>query len=537
MTQRRREERRAGGHRGLGSQGIRQKAFDGVKPRWPRGGDMRSRLASLARLVTRASLGCGREVLSTTPGADRAPYLFPEGFLWGVGCADHQVEHCQNDDWTALERLVEMCDSAEGRATEPPLIRNFLDYPENVRWRKTNYDEMFAEDIEAARRIGLGAYRFSISWARLFPEENTRVAARDGVDFYRRIIGEIKRHGLVPWVTLLHYATPKWLWDSHGGRRGFERTDFVRHFCRFASAAAEHFGGDVSYWCTLNEPVLNVVGGYLDGSIPPNERCGDVARVHRILCCLARAHAAAYEAIKSCAHRRGEEALVGITQHVRDVEPYRKWLIADRVLAGLFRRSLVWDFLDALHEGVLEMSIAGLRERIPEAAGTIDYVGINYYSRAYVKTEVFRPWKFKILLRDPCDPDEDVSDTGWSIFPRGVYLAVREADRRYGLPVYILENGVADARSDDRTRQEYIGRHLREIWLAIRHGADVRGYFYWSLTDNFEWAEGFGPRFGLIEVDYCNGFRRRPRRSAALYGAIAKANGLTREAAGRCGVE
>ncbi|MDW8282883.1 MAG: glycoside hydrolase family 1 protein [Myxococcales bacterium] len=459
------------------------------------------------------------------------PYVFPRDFLFGAATAGHQIERAQPSDWTAFEQEVMRTGRFGTLGTgrpKPGHIHDLGRWPDEVRRAKTNHDALYAQDLALAAQMGHNAYRFSLEWARLFPKEQMEEADPQGVAYYHGLLDAMERAGLTPSATLFHFASPQWLWQERGGRRGWERDDALRHFERYLRAVAKHFGGRISHYCTLNEPMVYVYNGYLEGVFPPGERRGDPSQVAGVVAQLLRAHALAYRILKEDASRRGRSIAVGFTQHTRAFHPYRNWAPLDRLTASLIEQAFIWDFVDAVHTGTLRMTGTQQRQEIPGLKGTQDYLGINYYGRFYVKTSILHPLRFEILMHDPDDPSEPRSDLGWAEYPRGLLEVLAEAQRRYQLPLYVLENGVADAADDDRRRQRYLVAHLRELWLARQRGIDVRGYFHWSLIDNFEWAEGFGPRFGLIRVDYQDGFRRVPRPSADLYRRIIR-TGITHE--------
>ena len=240
---------------------------------------------------------------------------------------------------------------------------------------------------------------------------------------------------------------------------------------------------------------------------------------------------------KEHAQARGATIEVGYAHHTRAFEPLRSYHPLDRVVARVIEQAFIWDFSDAVASGVLSVTNTSHRAPIPGLKGTQDYLGINYYGRFYVKTDLLAPTKFQVLMHDPETPEVDKpNDLGWASYPRGFGLILQRAGSRYRLPIYVLENGTADRKDDDTDRQRLLVEHVKEMWLARQHGADVRGYFHWSLLDNFEWAEGFDARFGLIKVDYKDGFRRTPRPSAALYTRIIEHNGLDEELARHYGL-
>jgi beta-glucosidase len=279
--------------------------------------------------------------------------------------------------------------------------------------------------------------------------------------------------------------------------------------------------------------MVYLYSGYIDGIYPPLEQRADAAAAAEVYATLLRAHALAYRTLHRVAAERGAPVSVGITQATQAFAPLRNWHPADRLIAGLVEQAWNWDFPDAIRSGRMRIAASGVARDIEGLAGSQDYVGINYYTRIYVRGDLAHPTRPQLLYRDPARLDEPVNDMGWTVYPRGLYEVLTRAARRYALPLYILENGTADRADDDVGREQYLAAHVREAWLAIHGGgADVRSYVHWSLLDNFEWVDGFDARFGLIAVDYEHDFRRTPRRSARLYGAIATANTLPAGAAG-----
>jgi beta-glucosidase len=335
--------------------------------------------------------------------------------------------------------------------------------------------------------LGMNAYRFSIEWARIEP----RAGAIDhaAVDEYRRLLGALRDARIEPFVTLHHFTLPKWLADDGG----VLARDFAQRFARFAGIAANALGDLCRSWITINEPNVLAAQAYLLGVWPPALRSPIAAvRAHgRLL----EAHTAAYRTLKDAR----PDASVGLAHHLRVVQPERARL-RDRVAASTFRRV----FNDAFAEAVCR-------------AGTQDFFGINYYTRDVVR---FAPGNVaEGFVHRGVPKGAEVSDLGWEVYPEGLGQLVRAWGRRSGLPVYVMENGIADA--SDAKRASFVVRHLAELARAMDEGIDVRGYFHWSLLDNFEWADGYEPRFGLVEVDYATQ-ERRVRDSARVYARIAR---------------
>jgi beta-glucosidase len=484
--------------------------------------------AALLVVFTPWLIGVRREDTRVSEVGGPYPLTFPEGFTFGVAVAAQQVEHQQPSDWTVFERRA----AAEGLTStgdrpgvaRPGHIHALDRWPDEVQRRKTDFDLRFDQDFAALAALGLNAYRFSVDWARLFPRPGMTAPDSAGVDFYRRVIASLKAHGLTPHVTLFHFSTPVWFWEEVDGKRGWERPDALQQWGRFVDAVVAAYGAEVSDWCTLNEPMVYVFNGYLEGIFPPLERRGRPAAVAPVVARLLEAHSLAYRALHDDAARRGQRIRVGLTQHTRAFEPWRNWSPLDRLAAGFVQQAFIWDVLDAIESGSYAMANTDYRAEIPGLKGSQDYVGINYYGRFYVEMGLGQlATGPTIHFNDPGDPAETTNDLGWAIHPRGFSDVLAEAHRRYRKPILVLENGTADSAANDRRRQAYLVSHLREVWHATHDlGVDVQGYFHWSALDNFEWAEGFEARFGLFAVDYANDFARTARPSAALYGGIVR---------------
>ncbi len=481
------------------------------------------------------NLGASRSPLLVTPDASDTlsqPRRFPAHFLWGVAIAGQQAERQQASDWTAFEEDA----FSQGRFGTGPTpgealpghIHDLGRWSATVRRDKAGFETMHAADLDMAQSMGLDAFRFSIEWARLFPRAGMTAPDPAGVAYYKTLIGEMKARGITPFATLFHYVSPAWFFEPDAaGKKGWERPDAMASWQRYVDAVAANFVPDVTQWCTLNEPMVYLYSGYIEGTYPPLERRKRVEDAAPVLQALLRAHAIAYRTLHRVAAERHADANVGITENTLSFEPLRNWAPLDRLTAQAIDQAWNWDFLDALQSGRLKMANTDIDVPIAGLQGTEDYVGINYYSRTYIQADLFHPDAPKILLHDPAATDEPFNDLGWASYPHGFYLILTKAAQRYGKPIYVLENGTADRADNDVARQKFLREHVRELWLAReRGGADVRSYIHWSLLDNFEWADGFDARFGLVAVDYENGFKRTPRPSAKLFADIARANAV-----------
>ncbi|MGO9707574.1 MAG: glycoside hydrolase family 1 protein [Polyangiaceae bacterium] len=421
---------------------------------------------------------------------------FPESFRFGTATSATQVEgHCTTIDWYRFAK--------NGRVKNGDTIDVACD-----SWNR------FRDDVALQRAMGLNAARLSVEWGRIEPRPGAFDAA--ALDHYRTILGAHVDAGIRPMVTLHHFALPQWMAD----RGGLLAHDLPARLARFAVETVRALGDLCREWITINEPNVLAAHAYLLGAWPPAQRDPRKAAVahHRLL----EAHVAMYRALHD-ADARGDLAL-GVAHHLRVAQPKDPDRLADRAAARVFARVFNDAFAHAVCTGTLLGPFDPLLARAgafrpSEAKGTQDFLGVNYYSRDLVS---FDPRSVgELFIRRGIAPGAETNDLGWEIYPEGLGIVLREWSRRSGgLPVYITENGVADAR--DVLRPRFLVSHLREVARAMAHGVDVRGYYHWSLLDNFEWAEGYGPRFGLVEVDYATQARRL-RASGELYGRIARA--------------
>ncbi len=411
---------------------------------------------------------------------------WPAGFLWGTATSAHQVEGGTLNDWTRFEEQPGRIARGErsGRAVEA--------------WNR------FRGDLELLQALGANAARFSIEWSRLEPSEGTWDEA--AWTRYTEWVGWMREAGLEPMVTLLHFTLPLWLAD----RGGVTAADFPERFARFAGEAARRLGGAVDLWCTINEPNIQMHHGYIEGLWPP-ALCSLELAVQAFAGML-RAHALAARAL----HEGDPGARVGLVIHLIEFQPASRWLLPDWIAASGAARAFNWAFADGLRSGRLRFRAPGfpsLDEPCPGLAGSADFLGLNYYRRNLVRLDPREPGM--VSVRDGPGPKNDL---GWEIYPEGLLHLLREAARRCRLPIYVTENGIPDAGG--RMRGDYIRAHAWALSRALAEGIDLRGYFHWSLLDNFEWADGFAPRFGLYRVDY-ETMERRPAGGSETFTELA----------------
>lgn len=396
--------------------------------------------------------------------------------IWGAATSAHQVEGGNWwNDWWAWEE--------GGKVTEKS-------------GRAADHYRLFREDFRLARSLGHTAHRFSIEWSRLEPREGEW--NEEAFRHYEEVFDALEAEKLEPVVTLHHFTNP--LWFAEKG--GWLQPGAAEKFALYVRKVAERFGSRVRFWITVNEPLIYIYQAYVLGRWPPGEKSLDKA--FRVARELLWAHIKAYEIL----HRssKGSECWVSIAHHAIAVAPCRPSSILDRFT--LFLRDWFVNRLpfQALHSGFLFYP-GVFFEKLP-AKRTLDFLGVNYYSRDFVRfAGVGGIRQFGEVCPKQHHPEETeaVNDLGWEIYPQGIYEVVSSL-RSLGLPVLITENGVAT--SDDSLRQRFIEAHLAQLERARDKKIPIFGYFYWSLVDNFEWAEGFRPRFGIVEVDYSNESRR-----------------------------
>jgi beta-glucosidase len=291
----------------------------------------------------------------------------------------------------------------------------------------------------------------------------------------------------------------------------------VEAFERFTRRAYREIAPGVRDWVTINEPMVQLLGGYAAGVAPPGIK--DIRQVVAPMKGMIRGHAAAYRALHAEAARLGREVRVGIAHHLRVMQPDSPFNPFLSYLARAADQAFNWSFGEACEHGRLRLSVPGVMSLdvpMPEAAHTQDFIGVNYYSRDMVEITRSSPLALDRLVYE----GSPVNDMGWEIYPLGFYIVLKEAARRFpGHPILVTENGIADSR--DRQRADFLRTHVAAMKRAIAEGVPVETYCHWSSMDNFEWVEGFFGRFGLYEVDF-NTQRRTARPSAKVFSKMAR---------------
>ena len=394
---------------------------------------------------------------------------FPDGFSWGTATAAHQIEGGNwNNDWWAFEHR-------EGSGVAEP-SGDACD-----SWNR------WATDADLVASMGLDNYRFSIEWSRIEPEDGEFSTA--ALDHYARICDGLRERGVDPVVTFHHFTSPRWLAE----RGGWESAETVDRFAAFCERAATHLGSDrIARACTINEPNIVAFCGWGLGVFPPG--VSDLGRARSVGENFVAGHRAAVDAIRSAA----SGVPVGLTLSMQEWTPVGD--TAEDVAAA---------------QDKIDRSRAVMEDMFLQATGGDDFIGVQTYSRGR--------WGSDGMV----GAEEGVERLimGYEYWPQALEVTVRRAWEMTGghMPVWVTENGIGTDDDDQRIR--YVTTALEGVLACLADGIDVAGYTYWSLLDNFEWAFGYGPRFGLVEVDRST-FARTPKPSTEWFGSVARANAL-----------
>ena len=412
---------------------------------------------------------------------NRPELKFPKSFLWGVSTAAHQVEGGNHNQWSEWE--LENAKALAIRSTYQfedlvnwPEVKHVAKQPGNyVSGRAVNHYTQYEHDFDLVRSMHMNAFRFSVEWSRIQPEEGAWNA--EAVRHYKDYIAAMKSRGLEPVMTLFHFTLP--IWFARKG--GFERRANVRYFVEFVDRILEELGPSVRYIITINEPETYTYQSYITGEWPPQRHKKLLAlRVYRNL---ALAHNRAAGVI----HQKSREHKVSVAKNSMFVYPGDDaWLSRVSASVGQFIQD---DYF------------------LRQVYKTCDFLGVNYYMDA-------RIYGYRMH-----NPQDKVSDLGWDMEPQNIELVLKRLHDKYHLPIMITENGVADAT--DQYRKWWLTQTIVALQQAMDSGVEVFGYLHWSLLDNFEWDKGTWPRFGLFAVDYATG-ARTPRSSALWLARVLK---------------
>jgi beta-glucosidase len=447
-------------------------------------------------------------------GAREHVIEFPREFLWGTATSAYQVEGSPLADGAG-----------------PSTWHRFSHTPDRVHDGETgdvacDHYRRYAGDIALMRSLGINAYRFSISWSRVMPHGRGAVNPA-GLDFYDRLVDALLANGIEPMVTLYHWDLPAAL-DDLGG---WLNPEIAKRFAEYAAVMFQKLDGRVKLWTTLNEPWVSTDAGYLHGVHAPGHRSPFEASIasHRLLL----AHAEAVRAYRAEGrHRIGLvvnlEPKYAASDDANDLaataraDAYMNRQYLDPVFLGHYPEELAEVFGEAWPRWPAD-DFALIRQ-------PIDFLGVNYYTRSVTR---FDPRVWPLRAAPVRQKRATHTETGWEVFAPGLTRVLTWVKERYGNPpVYVTENGAAffdppsldGDRVADPLRVDYLRKHLGAVHAAIAHGVDVRGYFAWSLLDNFEWSQGYSKRFGIVHVDF-ETQARTPKDSAAFYAAVIASNG------------
>lgn len=412
---------------------------------------------------------------------------FPKNFFWGAATSSHQVEGGNTNNWSKWEKQNAERLAKKARVNwQKAQLDNFPEMlnPDNyISGRACDHYNLFDNDFNIAKSLNHNAHRFSIEWSRIEPEEGKYNEKE--IEHYKHVIASLRKLKIEPFITLWHWTMP--IWFSKKG--GFEKKENFKYFERFAKIMAENFKDEIKFWITLNEPEIYSVNSYLTGIWPPQRK--NPLSFLKTFTNLAKVHKTVYQIIKDV----NPNALIGIAKNNVYYSTESGINKCVRFFADWF-----WNFY--------------FLNKIKKCQ---DFIGLNYYFHHRIN------YGFSPKANPPTvDNNKKNSDLDWELYPEGIYHLLINL-KKYNKPIYITENGLADAQ--DLNRKWFIKENLKYVHKAIQEGTDVRGYFYWSLLDNFEWDKGFWPRFGLIEIDYKT-LERKIRPSAEIYAEICHNNGF-----------
>ena len=407
-------------------------------------------------------------------------YKFPKHFFWGASTATHQVEGGNVNQWSVWElaHAKELAQTAHQRLSWMPAWETVKDQAENpdnyVSGRGVDHYRRYKEDFDLLQDLNMNAFRFGIEWSRIEPEEGK--INQEALNHYKQYIRELRKRRIEPFLNIWHWTFPVWFSD----KGGFSKRANLVYFDRFVQLIADEFVDDLTYVLTINEPNVYSTFSYLSGEWPPQEK--NLLSFISVYFNLAKAHRRAYKILKT----RKPTLMIGVATNLANIQAKRPHNFFDQVSTKWMRYFWNWWFLRRIRNEQ-------------------DFVGFNYYFTDYYTG-----------LLGKFNPKVPLNDLGWYMEPEGLYPILQRTWVRYKKPIFITENGLADA--SDEYRRWWLEQSLVAMERALSEGVDVRGYFHWSLVDNFEWAFGWWPKFGLVEVDRDHNMKRKLRPSAKWFG-------------------
>ncbi|MBS6642871.1 MAG: family 1 glycosylhydrolase [Clostridiaceae bacterium] len=456
---------------------------------------------------------------------------FPKDFLWGSATASYQCEGAWQEDGKGLGMWDEFCHSE----------KNCITYTTGDV--ASDHYHRFEEDIKMMAEGGQNTYRFSLAWPRILPEGTGKVNPK-GIEYYQKVIDTCLKYGVEPNVTLYHWDLPNTLAE----KGGWENVDTAYAFAEYAKVCFDAFGDKVKLWVTINEPSYFITSGYAIGNYPPNVK--DFQRMIHAAYHVMLASALGVKAFRD-SQAKGQVGIVHASANVDlydDSEACKKagrladnyfnnWVL-DPPMLGHFPQ----DLLEKLEEEGFDLSFMKPEHKEILENGIVDFIGINYYSRALIKPyttgetilkanntgkkgEDSAELIIKGWFEQAKDPDSEYTAWDCEIYPKGIYDELADIRRKYGdVPVYITENGVGmyekpskNGMVEDDGRIDFLSRHIEEMRRAIRDGLNLKGYYVWSTFDLYSWINGYEKRYGLVRVDFDDNCRRTPKKSYYWY--------------------
>ena len=422
---------------------------------------------------------------------------FPKNFIWGTATASHQVEGaCNNNNWYNWEQ-------SKNEKGVPCISGGQLSGYACDHWNR------YEEDINLIKELGLDSYRLSIEWSKIEPKRGE--INKDAINHYHKVIDSLISNNIKPVITLHHFTEPIWFHDIGA----FEKEENIDIFVSYSKLIFSEFSSKVAIWCTINEPSVYTTHGYFTGIFPPGKKNASIAV--KVLKNLLKLHVEIYHTLKAMPN--GNDCQIGIVKNINQFEPYRRHSIMDWMVSLINNQFFNNSVVDFFRKGIFKIRIPGLawiKYYNKKAIGSMDFFGLNYYSHNHVKFKLNPREFFELKFLE----EDIMTDMPYTMYAEGLYRALHQVSI-LNKPIIVTENGIAD-KTDDK-REKYINEYLYALFRALEDGIDIRGYYYWSLLDNFEWAFGYDMKFGLYEVDFKTQ-KRTLREGAKAYQKIVQEN-------------
>ncbi len=410
---------------------------------------------------------------------DKNNNIFRSDFMWGASTASHQVEGRTINQWSLWElenahRLAKHPDPKLKKLKNWNEIKKYAENPNNyVSGEGVDHYHKFKSDFDLIKDLNLNSFRFGIEWSRIEPNQGEWNQVE--IDHYHEYIDELLKRGIKPILNIWHWTIPIWFSDIGG----FTKSKNLKYFEEFTRKIGQEYANKIDYIITINEPNVYASCSYLTGTWPPQKK--NIYLFAKVFWNLSRAHNKAYKILKEI----NPKLQIGVANQVANIQAKRPHDIFDELSTKWMRYFWNWWFYQRINKYQ-------------------DFVGMNYYFTDYYTGRIRK-----------INPEVPTNDLGWYMEPEGLYPIILRAWTRFKKPIIITENGVADA--GDIYRKWWIEESIIAMERAISEGVDLKGYFHWSLLDNFEWSSGWWPKFGLVEVDRENKMKRKVRPSAKWF--------------------